>query len=195
MRPTGKLVLGLSLGLILMTVGIYANSPDDDAQKMVLKARADIKGPPGSTVTGEITLVQKKTGNLPTVNVTVKVQGLAPNSIHGMHFHEKGLCEAPAFTTAGGHFDPGPFGMSNPDANHPFHMGDLPNLVADSKGVAVVKHTTNRITLSAGPLSIFDEDGTAIIIHQNQDMGVPGAAGSGVAGGPRIACGVIQLVK
>jgi Cu-Zn family superoxide dismutase len=83
--------------------------------------------------------------------------------------------------------------MSNPDANHPFHMGDLPNLVANRHGKAFLFHETSRITLAPGPLSILDETGSAIVVHANPDQGVPGAAGSGVAGGPRIACGVIKL--
>jgi Cu/Zn superoxide dismutase len=29
--------------------------------------------------------------------------------------------------------------MGDPDANHPYHMGDLPNLVANASGKATVK--------------------------------------------------------
>jgi Cu-Zn family superoxide dismutase len=97
------------------------------------------------------------------------------------------------FGGAGGHFDPGPFGNSNPDANHPFHMGDLPSLEANGAGRAVFEHRTSRITLSPGPLSLFDANGSAIIIHLNPDQGIPGPAGSGVSGGPRIACGLIEM--
>jgi Cu-Zn family superoxide dismutase len=97
------------------------------------------------------------------------------------------------FGGAGGHFDPGPFGMSNPDANHPFHMGDLPNLASNGAGTATVEFITSRITLSPGPLSVFDENGSAIIVHRDQDQGITGAAGSGVSGGPRIACGTIRM--
>ena len=124
------------------------------------------------------------------VEVTVNVTGLKPGP-HGIHIHAVGKCEGPAFTTAGGHFDPGPNGEMNPDTNHPFHMGDLPNIVADASGKATLKTVTNRITLSDGPLSIFDADGTAIIIHGNPDQGMTGAAGSGLSGGPRVACGVV----
>jgi Cu-Zn family superoxide dismutase len=80
----------------------------------------------------------------------------------------------------------------DPDTNHPFHMGDLPNLVADANGHATLKTVTNRVTLSEGPLSVFDTDGTALIIHGNPDQGVTGEARSGVSGGPRVACGVVS---
>ena len=51
-------------------------------------------------------------------------------------------------------------------------MGDMPNLVADASGKATLKAVTTRVTLGAGPLSVFDADGTAVIIHANPDQGV-----------------------
>jgi Cu-Zn family superoxide dismutase len=125
------------------------------------------------------------------VEITVTVTGLKAGA-HGMHLHAVGKCEAPGFTSAGGHFDPGPSGQADPDTNHPFHMGDLPNLFAAASGKATAKATTTRVTLADGPLSVFDADGTAIIIHANPDQGVTGEAKSGLSGGPRVACGVIS---
>lgn len=125
------------------------------------------------------------------VEITVTVSGLKAGA-HGLHLHAVGKCEAPGFTTAGGHFDPGPSGQSDPDTNHPYHMGDLPNLVAGPSGKATVKTVTTRVTLGDGPLSLFDADGTAIIIHANPDQGKTGEAKSGLSGGPRVACGVIN---
>ena len=110
--------------------------------------------------------------------------------MHGVHLHAVGKCE-PDFTAAGGHFDPGPSGNPDPDANHPFHMGDIPNLEVGANGRGTMKAITSRVTLSDGPLSLFDEDGSAIIIHGNQDQMTTGAPKSGVSGGPRVACGVI----
>jgi len=124
------------------------------------------------------------------VEITVTVSGLKPGA-HGLHFHAVGKCEAPGFTSAGGHFDPGPAGNGDPDANHPFHMGDLPNLFADASGKATLKAVTNRVTIGAGPLSIFDADGTAIIIHANPDEGITAEPKAGKSGGPRVGCGVI----
>lgn len=160
-----------------------------------LRARATISG---LGIKGEITFVELK-GNLPEpgVDVEARITGqrgaLTPGS-HGLHIHEnaKGGC-LPPYTSAGGHFDPGPAGNADPDANHPFHMGDLPNLVVDEKGVGTMAATTSRITLSPGPLSVFDADGSLIIVHGKPDQGIPGPPGSGVSGGPRIACGVIEL--
>jgi Cu-Zn family superoxide dismutase len=168
------------------------------AQQGMMTAHADIKGD-GITGTVELREVNVKTSgttdpNFATgvrgVEITATVTGLKPGA-HGMHIHAVGKCEAP-FTSAGGHFDPGPNGMMDPDANHPFHMGDLPNLVADANGRATMKTVTTRVTLSPGPLSLFDADGTAIIIHVNPDQGITGEPKSGVSGGPRAACGVVE---
>ena len=52
--------------------------------------------------------------------------------------------------------------------------------------------TDRRVTISDGPLSLFGADGSAIIIHANEDQGITGEPKSGVSGGPRLACGVIQ---
>jgi len=163
-----------------------------------LSAKAAIKGD-GVTGTVELREVDAQSAGAHDmkfmtgtkgVEITVTVTGLKPGA-HGVHLHAVGKCDAPEFTTAEGHFDPGPSGQTEPDTNHPFHMGDLPNLVADASGRATLKTVTTRVTLSAGPLSVFDADGTALIIHGNPDQGVTGAEKSGVSGGPRVACGVI----
>lgn len=182
--------------LIMTTVAIAAATAY--AQQGSLRARADVKG---EKVTATIELREidvqssgatdaKFTTGVKGVEITVTATGLTPGA-HGLHLHEIGKCEAPGFTTAGGHFDPGPHGLSDPDANHPYHMGDLPNLVADAQGRATLKTMTTRVTLSPGKLSLFDADGTAIIIHANPDQGETGASKSGVSGGPRVACGVV----
>jgi len=123
------------------------------------------------------------------VEVTVRVTGLKPG-LHGMHLHAIGTCE-PNFAAAGGHFDPGPAGNADVDMNHPFHMGDLPNVSVDASGVGTAKARTTRVSLTDGPLSVFDADGTAIIIHAEQDKGITGEAKTGVGGGARVACGVL----
>lgn len=124
------------------------------------------------------------------VEIKVSVSGLTPGA-HGFHLHAVGTCE-PDFLAAGGHFDPGPSSNTDADTNHPFHMGDLPNLIASADGTATLTTATTRVTLSAGPISVFDADGTAIIVHGNPDQGKTGEPKSGLSGGPRVACGVIQ---
>jgi Cu-Zn family superoxide dismutase len=151
------------------------------------RATAEIKG---DGISGRAELVERKQGTGTVVDVTVNVKGLKPGT-HGVHLHAVGKCE-PDFAAAGGHFDPGPASNTDPDANHPFHMGDLPNLEAGANGSGSLKAVTTRVTVSDGPLSIFDTDGTAIIIHGNPDQGITGQPKSGVSGGPRVGCGVFS---
>ncbi|HZA35263.1 MAG TPA: superoxide dismutase family protein [Vicinamibacterales bacterium] len=158
------------------------------AGKATARAHATISGE-GVTGTADIVEMAYDTGT--EVEVTVTAKGLKPG-LHGVHFHAVGKCEPPAFTAAGGHFDPGPAGNTDPDVNHPYHLGDIPNLRVGAEGSGTLQARTTRVTVSAGPLSLMDADGSAIIIHANPDQGITGEAKSGVSGGPRAACGVIE---
>ena len=153
----------------------------------VATAVAEIKG---EGITGTATFSEVKHGTGSAVHIEISASGLKPGQ-HGVHLHAIGKCEPPAFTAAGGHFDPGPAGNTDPDANHPYHMGDLPNLSIGEDGKGTLTAVTTRVTLTAGPLSVFDTDGTAIILHANPDQGITGEPKSGVSGGPRAACGVL----
>jgi Cu-Zn family superoxide dismutase len=193
MRTASRLTVGIILfgGAIGWTHGRVI-SADGGA----LRARAVIYGAAGSGIIGVVRFTQALTdAGLPesTVDIVARVVGLS-SGLHGIHIHEVGSCAdtTAAFGGAGGHFDAGPFGNSGPDINHPFHMGDIPNLDVDPSGVGRLRHTTSRITLSPGPLSVFDADGSAVIVHLNEDQGVTGLAGSGLSGGVRLACGVIE---
>jgi Cu-Zn family superoxide dismutase len=152
-------------------------------------ARATIKGRNG--MTGTATLYEiANSGNGHMVQIILSVQN-APPGMHGVHIHETGRCEEPDFKSAGGHFDPGPAGNPDPEVNHAYHMGDLPNLNVNQQGMGQFNAYSTRVTMG-GPTGLFDADGSAIVIHQNLDAMVPGTSGSGISGGPAIACGVIE---
>jgi Cu-Zn family superoxide dismutase len=182
----------VSLALAGCYTMAYVERPDvPPGATEVARAVATIKG---DGISGTATLIEFEMGTLHAVHVRVKVHGdkgkLEPG-LHGVHLHAKGDCSAANFTSAGGHFDPGPNGNSDPDANHPYHMGDLPNMEVDANGNGELAALTSRVTLTSGPVSLFDEDGSAIVIHKNRDQGITGPSKSGVSGGPRAACGVI----
>ena len=188
MKKHPVIILATAVALAGATVAAQkADSKAPASRAAVVRAHADIKG---EGITGTADFVETQQGAGKIVNVTVTVSGLKPG-MHGVHLHAIGKC-TPDFAAAGGHFDPGPAGNSDPDANHPFHMGDVPQLTAGANGKATMKAATTRVTLSDGPLSLFDADGSAIIIHGNPDQGITGESKSGVSGGPRIACGVIE---
>jgi Cu-Zn family superoxide dismutase len=121
------------------------------------------------------------------VRVVVQAQGL-PAGVHGLHVHEVGRCDPPAFTSAGGHFNPTgrQHGLSNPAGPH---AGDLPNLTVASSGVASYVATSQALALASGPSSVFDADGAALVIHAGPDDDRTDPAGNS---GERIACGVIM---
>jgi Cu-Zn family superoxide dismutase len=120
------------------------------------------------------------------VHVNVHVKGLTAG-LHGIHIHAVGSCVAPAFTSAGPHFNPGgaQHGLENPAGPH---AGDLPNLTVNGAGVGKLTAKTDRATLSAGGLSVFDANGSALVIHATADDQVTDPTGNS---GGRVACGVI----
>ena len=184
---TGRTGLAIAAAFSLVAGSAQANGQESGGAKEPMRAHAVIKG---EGISGTAEFVEMTEGTGKEVVVTLSVKGLKPG-LHGVHLHAVGKCE-PDFLAAGGHFDPGPAGNPDPDVNHPFHMGDLPNVQVGNDGTGTLKARTTRVTLSAGPLTVFDEDGTAIIVHGNPDQGISGPAKSGVSGGPRVACGVLQ---
>ncbi|HVL67303.1 MAG TPA: superoxide dismutase family protein [Vicinamibacterales bacterium] len=166
--------------------GAIVLAQDHSGHGASITARAEITG---KGITGTAEFAERAQGTGKIVEITLRASGLTPG-LHGVHLHAVGKCE-PDFMAAGGHFDPGPASNTDPDANHPFHMGDIPNLEVGPDGKGEMKVVTTRVTLSAGPLSVFDDDGTAIIIHANEDKMITGEPKSGVSGGPRVACGVL----
>jgi Cu-Zn family superoxide dismutase len=187
MKQHAVIILATAIALTGAVAAAQQEAPKAASGAGIAGAHADIKG---DGITGTADFVESQQGAGKIVSITVTVSGLKPG-MHGVHLHAVGKC-TPDFAAAGGHFDPGPAGNPDPDANHPFHMGDVPQLTAAANGKATMKVSTTRITLSPGPLSLFDDDGSAIIVHGNPDQGITGEPKSGVSGGPRVACGVIE---
>jgi len=157
----------------------------------VLRASATIEGcgDAFSGASGRLDLIERPSAEgVKLVDVRLQVRGL-PDGKHAVHIHEAGACTPCG--AAKGHFDPGPAGMTSPDGNHPFHSGDLINIEVRN-GQGVMQTTTSRVTLSDGPLTLLDADGSAVIIHVDPDTYCPDGEAKGCAGGARAACGVIE---
>lgn len=181
----GGVVVALTIGLVTG----FAHAADHDDQVL---AYADIKDCWGGNPLGRAVLIERPSDQgVKTVEVNIRVRGLTPGS-HAVHIHETGACEPCG--AAGGHFDPGPEPDTSPDGNHPFHMGDLVNIKVKPNGRGKLRALTTRISLSPGPLSLFDADGSAFIIHDFEDTFCPDGAVAGCAGGSRAACGIIELM-
>jgi superoxide dismutase, Cu-Zn family len=110
-----------------------------------------------------------------------------PEGLHAVHIHAVGKCEGPAFTSAGGHFNPlnKKHGLKSADGPH---AGDLPDMYVNKTGVGRYEALMENITLGSGETSIFDADGSAIVVHAGPDDNMTDPSGNS---GDRIACGVI----
>lgn len=120
------------------------------------------------------------------LSLVMTIAGVSQGT-HGVHLHTTGNCEAPSFTSAGGHLNPGgkQHGMDNPMGRH---LGDLPNLEVGASGTG-----TLTAELPGAPdwllAEMFDADGTAIVIHAGPDDYKTDPSGNS---GSRIACGVLK---
>ncbi len=144
------------------------------------RATAVMEARSGSTVTGRVDLTEKAG----QVRAHVELTGLAPNSEHGFHIHEKGDCSAADAASAGGHYNPA--GVAHGRAGiPPHHAGDLPSLTADASGAVHADVLIDGVTLAAGPTSII---GRSVVVHGGRDDFTSQPAGNS---GPRVACGII----
>lgn len=118
--------------------------------------------------------------------LSVALHGLSAGE-KALHLHAVGSCDAPAFKSAGGHLNP--FGKSHGhlSTNGP-HLGDLPNVEIPRDGSYSTAIPLSESTENILPL-IFDNDGTAVVLHAGPDDYKTDPAG---AAGPRIACGVLE---
>lgn len=111
-----------------------------------------------------------------------------PAGTHAFHIHQTGKCDPPDFKSAGGHFNPTDeqHGWNNPQGHH---AGDFPNVHVQDDGRLAIEYFTDSVTLGDGETSIFDDDGSAIVMHEGADDYKTDPAGDA---GARIACGVIE---
>src|SRR5215208_1347552 len=105
---------------------------------------------------------------------------------HGLRIHEVGRCEPPDFRTAGNGFNPTNkrHGRQNPDGPQ---VGDLPN-VNFTTGLTSYNTSAMGATLSSGPTSLLDANGSALVVYANPDDQLTHPDGNA---GARIGCGVI----
>src|SRR4029077_10110926 len=175
-RRSAAVAAGPVLALLLATS--VAAGPGGDRH-----AKGTFVGAAGNTI-GHVLLSQDRLGS---VRVIVSVDGLTPG-LHGIHIHAVAAC-APTFAAAGGPYNPlaHEHGLENPNGPH---AGDLPNLIVDADGHGRLNATTDRVTITDGPATLFDADGSAFIIHANPDDQVTDVGNGG--SGARIACAVIE---
>ena len=172
-----KLAIGAAVA-----AGLAVAVSSHDASAMMASAKADLINPDGKGV-GSVTLEQTPNGVL----LTAKLKNL-PAGAHAFHVHAVGKCEAP-FKSAKGHYNPGgkKHGILTDGG---LHAGDMPNVHVPVSGALTVEVLNPNITLAKGKSnSVFDADGSAIVMHMKGDDYKSQPSG---AAGSRIACGVIK---
>lgn len=174
--------------VLIAAAGCSPSSPTDTD-------RSDKNSSPDQEVIGNASLSNSEGAAVGSATLTresgriilaLDLAGVSPGS-HALHLHEIGNCESPDFKSAGGHLNP--FGKSHGKlSGGGKHLGDLPNIDVPDSGQAT---TTAEFEGSASDVLqyIFDEDGTAVMLHAGPDDYQTDPAG---AAGPRIACGVIE---
>jgi len=105
----------------------------------------------------DVAVVELRKSPRSAVKVLVTGRGLPPG-FRGMHIHAVGTCEAPSFTSAGGH-------LKNEGTSHSDHTGDLTSLYVKKDGTVNVRFETDRFDLDA----LRDTDGSAAMIHASPD--------------------------
>jgi Cu-Zn family superoxide dismutase len=172
-------MLKTSVSILVVVAATALTSGAGNAQEAAMAAMQDRDG----NNVGEVTLKQTPNGVL----LTAELKNL-PEGAHAFHVHEVGECVAP-FKSAGGHYSPD-------DSKHGFlvkggpHAGDMPNIHVPASGELTIEVFNSRISLAEDAANtVFDDDGSTIIIHEGGDDYESQPAG---AAGPRIACGVIE---
>ena len=167
-----------ALGLLMaLPAAAQDAAPSQDQASMI----AEIKTAEGESL-GTATVAATPSGMM---LVTLELQGVPPG-IHGAHIHETGECAPPDFESAGGHLaGDKEHGIMAENGPHP---GDLPNIHVPDSGTLMVEYFAAGLK----PELMNDDDGSAIIIHEQPDdyVGQP----SGHAGG-RIGCGTFAQAQ
>jgi Cu/Zn superoxide dismutase len=155
--------------------GTKLNSPVVGMGVPPSQARAVLHAQDG-TPSGHVTFT--KVGG--RVRVNAYVTGLAPFSdFHGFHVHANGSCAGDFVASSGGHWNPA--GVVHGD-----HLGDMPILYADAKGVARASYLLDTFTVDQ---LLSDPGGVAVIVHAGRDnyANVPDRYSTSTGPGPDTA--------
>lgn len=199
------LSLGVSATLLAVGVGVAdaAQQQPREAQQAPSQATAAMMDSNG----GDVGPVQVREVAHGTIFV-VELDHLPPGA-HAIHVHESGTRELPDFGSAGSHYAP----LDNAHGfvhEQGYHAGDLPNVHASDNGWIRAEFFSPHLSVAPdrgqdaagdtgrqspfapealGPFELLDDDGSAIVVHENADDYQSQESGNS---GGRIVCGVIE---
>lgn len=172
---TGLFRLTTATTLITLAACAGAQDSSSGASAEVRKADGQVSARASTTQTGA------------GVTVRIEAAGL-PAGTYGAHVHMTGRCDAPAFESAGAHWNPmsRQHGSENPQGPH---LGDLPNLTVAADGSGSISFEIPQAQLRGGDNPLLDADGAAVVVHASPDDYRTDPSGNS---GARIACGVLN---
>ena len=183
--------LKIATPLLLAAFGLALAQPSSavpGSTRAQLAASAELMDTEGNVI-GDVNFTEPASDDEQFVTIQLGLNpdaGLEPGE-YGFHVHQVGQC-TPTFDAAGDHFNPTDVQHGLLDLDGP-HAGDLPNVVVAEDGTTTYVVSTRLMTLDEGERSIFDNDGSAVMLHAQADDYLTDPSGSS---GDRIACGVIQ---
>lgn len=145
---------------------------------------APITGAKGDQI-GKIAI--RSSENATVMRIAINAGGLTPGW-HGIHFHSVGDCsDVGQFQLSKGHVnhENAKHGLLNPEGPD---EGDLPNIYANADGSVNAEVSSESIVL-AGQQGLKNTDGSAVVIHANEDDHASQPIGSA---GARVACAVLK---
>ncbi|MFO7277157.1 MAG: superoxide dismutase family protein [Pseudomonadota bacterium] len=167
-------------GTVLSLAAAAAEPPAGDRDAVAHATFVDAKG----ERIGTATLSQAANGVL----IALDVKGLPPGE-HAFHVHGTGRCEPKTgFKSAGDHYAPRGRQHGFHAARGP-HAGDMPNVFVQQDGTLRAHVLNTGVTLDSGTGSLFDSDGSALVIHGGADDYRSQPSGNA---GDRIACAVVE---
>jgi Cu-Zn family superoxide dismutase len=170
-----KLTSPLCCAAIIAMTAAWANAADT--------AKATFVDAKGRNI-GTATLTQTPNGVL----LDLDVSGVPPGE-HAFHIHETGRCDpADGFKSAGDHFAARAHQHGFKVQGGP-HAGDMMNQFVGEDGRLRAHVVNTRVTLRDGEGSVFDKDGSALVVHAKADDYQSQPSGNA---GDRIACAVIE---
>ncbi|HYO60965.1 MAG TPA: superoxide dismutase family protein [Actinomycetota bacterium] len=221
--PRIRIVSALSLVVLVAVVAIATTQTGGMAPtacREQKKAKAVLRNVDGDRIGvvhfwNDASCVTRVVATIGSFSLEGENTGLT-EGFHGFHIHSRGECDRAAvddegdaspFFTAGSHWNPD-------ERNHGNHRGDLPPLLATNGGLARANVLTDRFQINR----LFDDDGSAVIVHQDADnlahipatdsegneryhshaadaMGPDPATLATGDGGSRFACGIVTRIR
>jgi len=161
--------------------GASGAAEGDAATGQLRQAGGTLRNAEGADI-GSVIITETESGVMHFI-LDIAEGSVPPGVQRGLHIHETGLCEGPAFESAGGHLA-GDKEHGVHSANGP-HPGDMPNITMGASGALHVEFFLPDVQMD----QILDDDGSAVMIHSDVDDYTSQPSGNA---GDRIACAVLE---